>query len=106
MPKTTFLNNGLVFFVCPIRVPLPAGCSYLSRRWLLIDKKSLSCFLVFPLLMVLLMLTGEKWERKITRYAHISKGRSQTREKESIHECSSGRLQKVMYGRETHAMYM
>lgn len=64
VPRTTFLNNGCFFFVCPIWVPLPAGCSYLSRRWLLIDKKSTSRFRVFPLLMVLLMLTGEKWERK------------------------------------------
>jgi hypothetical protein len=63
-------------------------------------------FPCFPAVNGLVDANRREMGKKITRYAHISKGRLQTREKESIHECSSGRLQKVMYGREAHGMYL
>lgn len=84
--------------------PLPAGMLYLSRRRSLIHEKRTSPCFIFLLLSILLMLTGENGKGKTICYAHITKGRSQTREKRSIHESSSGRLQMVMYGRDNETL--
>lgn len=55
----------MVFVFCFPYSGAVAGRVFVSfQKMAAYRQKSSSCFLVFPLLMVLLMLTGEKWERK------------------------------------------